>query len=426
MSMIAQYVHKAIETATPWLVGTAVGFFLLWLAMLIQEKKPFAKELKWFSGLAPLHKFIVVCTVCFFTLWGGSKERGILPSGLIDDISSTVSRVVETIQLRTLPENVASNAFAVTDFAVDSQGKVTAFGLEWASNLFENVDSRNIDLFMSTNLAVNGWFPLGRYLMPQGTNSYAFTVSSNDVSLAYRPIYVDSFCRMAFFRFGLDFDSDGDSLTDSYESFVSFTDPSNPDTDGDGLSDAQELDVGTGTNPLLYDTDGDGVGDGDEIAAGSSPHSADTDGDGLLDVAELGTMTPLTEDDFMWFDMSGGTDMLTRYSTWDSGSEIIPLTSEIVINNVCYTNARICVDGTVYLLCPTNSGSTDYCNYSSNLRNTWWSKTHLTIALCSSDLYARTSDWRSKILYGNVESEGRTFDVVEYRNIGHWNYYQTN
>ena len=424
--MIAQYVHKAIETATPWLVGTAAGFFLLWLAMLIQEKKPFAKELKWFSGLAPLHKFIVVCTVCFFTLWGGSKERGILPSGLIDDISSTVSRVVETIQLRTLPENVASNDFAVTDFAVDSQGKVTAFGLEWASNLFENVDSRNIDLFMSTNLAVNGWFPLGRYLMPQGTNSYAFTVSSNDVSLAYRPIYVDSFCRMAFFRFGLDFDSDGDSLTDSYESFVSFTDPSNPDTDGDGLSDAQELDVGTGTNPLLYDTDGDGVGDGDEIAAGSSPHSADTDGDGLLDVAELGTMTPLTEDDFMWFDMSGGTDMLTRYSTWDSGSEIIPLTSEIVINNVCYTNARICVDGTVYLLCPTNSGSTDYCNYSSNLRNTWWSKTHLTIALCSSDLYARTSDWGSKILYGNVESEGRTFDVVEYRNIGHWNYYQTN
>ena len=279
MSMIAQYVHKAIEAATPWLVGTAVGFFLLWLAMLIREKKPFAKELKWFSGLAPLHKFIVVCAVSFFTLWGGSKERGILPSGLIDDISSTVSRVVETIQLRTLPENVASNAFAVTDFAVDSQGKETAFGLEWASNLFENVDSRNIDLFMSTNLAVNGWFPLGRYLMPQGTNSYAFTVSSNDVALAYRPIYVDSFCRMAFFRFGLDFDSDGDSLTDSYESFVSFTDPSNPDTDGDGLSDSQELSAGIATNPLLYDTDGDGVGDGDEIAAGSNPHSADSDGE---------------------------------------------------------------------------------------------------------------------------------------------------
>ena len=162
MNMIAQYVHKAIEAATPWLVGTAVGFFLLWLAMLIREKKPFAKELKWFFSLTPLHKFIVICTVSFFTLWGGSKERGILPSGLIDDISSTMTRVVETIQLRTLPKNISSNAFAVTDFAVDSQDKATAFGVGWASNLFENVDSRNVDVFMSTNLAVNGWFPLGR------------------------------------------------------------------------------------------------------------------------------------------------------------------------------------------------------------------------------------------------------------------------
>ena len=75
---------------------------------------------------------------------------------------------------------------------------------------------------------------------------------------------------MAFFRFGLDFDSDGDGLTDAYENFVSFTDPSNPDTDGDGLSDLQELSASIATNPLLCDTDGDGVGDGDEIAAGSN------------------------------------------------------------------------------------------------------------------------------------------------------------
>ena len=58
---------------------TAVGFFLLWLAMFIREKKPFAKELKWFFNLTPWHKFIVICVFCFFTLWGGSKERGILP-----------------------------------------------------------------------------------------------------------------------------------------------------------------------------------------------------------------------------------------------------------------------------------------------------------------------------------------------------------
>ena len=99
--IIAQYVHKAIEAATPWLVGTAAGFFALWLIMLCYKAKPLAKELKWFFSLTPLHKFVVICTVSFFTLWGGSKERGILPSGLIDDISSTMTRVDETIQLRT-------------------------------------------------------------------------------------------------------------------------------------------------------------------------------------------------------------------------------------------------------------------------------------------------------------------------------------
>ena len=153
---ILHSIQKGINAATPWLVGTAAGLFALWLIMLCCKAKPFAKELKWFFSLTPLHKFVVICTVSFFTLWGGSKERGILPSGLMDDISSTMTRVVETIQLRTLPESISSNAFAVTDFAVDSQDKATAFGVEWASNLFENVDSRNVDLFMSTNLAVNG------------------------------------------------------------------------------------------------------------------------------------------------------------------------------------------------------------------------------------------------------------------------------
>ena len=417
--MIAQYVHKAIEAATPWLVGTAAGLFVLWLIMLCYKAKPFAKELKWFFSLTPLHKFVVICTVSFFTLWGGSKERGILPSGLMDDISSTMTRVVETIQLRTLPENISSNAFAVTDFAVDSQDKATAFGVGWASNLFENVDSRNVDLFMSTNLAVNGWFLLGRYLMPTGTNSYEFTVSSNDVALAYRPLYVDSFSRMAFFRFGLDFDSDGDGLTDAYENFVSFTDPSNPDTDGDWLSDSQELFASIATNPLLHDTDGDGVGDGDEIAAGSNPHSSDTDGDGLPDVAEIGTMTAQTEEGFMWFDMSGGTDLLASSSTEDERTWTIALPQNAVINEICHTNALVCMNGVIHLLCPTNSGGTHYSGYSSsNLSNYEWSAMHVTVALCNSDLYARKIEWGSKILYGNVESDGRTFGVVEYRNIG--------
>ena len=417
--LIVQHVSKSGTVMTPWLIGAAAGFLLIWLILLVLEKRTFAKTLKWFSGLAPLHKFIVVCSVCLFALWGGSKERG-SPSGSVGGISPAESRVVEVAQLRTLPEDVASNTFAVTDFVVDSQGMEAAFEVGWVSNLFEDVDSRNVDLFMSTNLAANDWFPLGRYLMPQGTNSYAFTVSSNDVAFAYRPIYVDSFSRMAFFRFGLDFDSDGDGLTDSYENIVSLTDPSNPDTDGDGLSDAQELAVSIGTDPLLYDTDGDGVGDGDEISAGSNPRSGDTDGDGLSDVVELGAMTALTDENFMWFDLSGGTDLLAANSTADGNTWQIALPQNAVINNVCHTNALVCMNGVVHLLCPTNSGGTRYsdCGYSGGLSNTQWSAMHVTIALFNADLYARTAEWDSKVLYGSVESGGRMFGVVEYRNVG--------
>lgn len=69
---IAQCVNKVIEAATPWLVGTAAGFFALWLIMLCYKTKPFAKELKWFFSLTPWHKFIVICTVSFFTLWSAN------------------------------------------------------------------------------------------------------------------------------------------------------------------------------------------------------------------------------------------------------------------------------------------------------------------------------------------------------------------
>lgn len=423
---ICLYFNKVMNAATPWLVGTTVGFFILWLVLLCRKARPFAREIKWFCGLGPLHKCIVVGAFCFFTLWGGSKERGILPSGMTDGRSSALSRVAETVPLRTLPENVASNALAVMDFAIDPHGKTTAFEVAWATNLFESIDSRNIDLFMSTNLSVRGWFPLGCHLMPSDTNSCAFAVTSNDVAAAYRSTYVDSFSRMAFFRFGLDFDSDGDGLTDAYENFVSFTDPSRPDTDGDGLSDSQELAADIGTDPLLYDTDGDGVGDGDEVAAGANPRSVDTDGDGLSDAQEFGAMTALKGEEFMWFDMSGGMDLLSGSETKDSGSWVVPLSMETVVNGGCHTNIRVCVDGTVYLLCPTNSTSSDYCNFSGNLRNSRWSRTHLAIAVCSSDLYARTTDWGSGIFYGSVASGGRTFDVVEYRNLGHWNYRQSN
>ena len=288
--VFVQLLQRIVAAAMPWLVGLAAGFFVLWIILLCREAKPFEERIKWFGGLAFLKKSAVVAAICLFTLWGGSKERSVPSSGPIDDIPSSMARVAETVQLRTLPESVPPDAFAVTDFAVDPQEKIAAFEVAWESNLFDSVDSRHVDLFMSTNLSVCGWFPVGCYLMPAYADSHAFTVASNDVMAAYRQIYVDSFSRTAFFRFGLDFDSDGDGLTDSYENLVSLTDPSSPDTDGDGMPDGWE--ALNGLDPLADDSGGDSDGDGlanlREYGLGTSPVSADTDGDGLSDGAETG------------------------------------------------------------------------------------------------------------------------------------------
>ena len=401
-------IQKGINAATPWLVGTAAGFFLLWLALLIREKKPFERELKWFAALTPFGKSAVMLMLGFFTWWGGAKERGSSSPGANDDVSPTPSRVVETVQPRSLPEEISTNALAITEFEIDQTNRTAYFVTRWATNLFDYTDSRNLYLFSSTNLQERQWMPLGPFLMPLGTNSYGFAVTSNNVDVAMRPWFLDTFNGIGFYRFGVDIDSDGDGLTDSYENLVSLTNPFNPDTDADGLTDLQELAANIGTDPLLYDTDGDGVGDGDEIAAGSNPHSADTDGDGLLDVAEIGAMTALSEENFMWFDMSGGTDLLASSSspTADENTWSIALPHEARINNVCHTNALVCMNGVVHLLCPTNSGGTHYSGYNySNLSNYEWSAMHVTVALCNSDLYARKAEWGSKILYGSIESD---------------------
>ena len=415
--IIAQYVHKAIEAATPWLVGTAAGFFVLWLIMLCYKAKPFAKELKWFFSLTPLHKFVVICTVSFFTLWGGSKERGILPSGLIDDISATVSRVAETVQPRSLPEDISTKALAVTDFAVDTPNQTVTMEVTCATNLFDYTDSRYLDVFMSTNLANNHYLWIRDFPMPVGTNSHVVSISESADDTESQTAFTNAFGDKAFFIVGADIDSDGDGLTDTYETRTSFTNPLKADTDGDGIPDGQELSSWIGTNPLLYDTDGDGVGDGDEIAAGSNPLTGDSDGDGLSDAAELGSMTACVDDNFLWFDLSDATGLIESSST-SYGEWPIALSQAHVINDTSYTNAMVQLDGTVHLLCPTNvNGRASECDYGT-LSNSQYSSSHVTIALCGTSLYAKTDEWGSQILHGAVQSDGKDYTVVEYRNIG--------
>ena len=93
-------------------------------------------------------------------------------------------------------------------------------------------------------------------------------------------------------------DSDGDTLTDSYE-LSNGLDPEDPDPDGDGLTDAQELLYYT--NPFAADSDGDGLNDRIETIEGwlilydgvnttriwSDPNIVDADDDTLTDLEEF-------------------------------------------------------------------------------------------------------------------------------------------
>jgi len=83
------------------------------------------------------------------------------------------------------------------------------------------------------------------------------------------------------------FDSDGDGLSDDYESRVPGLNASVADTDGDGLNDKEETQT-TKTDPTKSDTDGDGLNDKEEIYTYmTNPKRPDTDSDGLTDYEEV-------------------------------------------------------------------------------------------------------------------------------------------
>ena len=101
--MIVQLVQRVFSAITPWLVVAAAVFFVLWLVVLCCKASPFAKVLNWFFFFFFLRKFIAVSVFGFLTFWGGSKGRGPLPYGSMDDLYSTLHRSVESVQPRLLP-----------------------------------------------------------------------------------------------------------------------------------------------------------------------------------------------------------------------------------------------------------------------------------------------------------------------------------
>jgi hypothetical protein len=189
-------------------------------------------------------------------------------------------------RIQALPGDAAGHEYSITDFSLDHVDRTARFVISWADGLFTHTLTRNLYLYASTNLAERRWSLLGVFPVPVSAISpYALTVTQNSVFEAMRPRFLDTFGGAGFYRFEIDLDSDGDSLSDARERELG-TDPNLEDTDGDGIADGVEVNI-HGTNPVLADTDGDGLTDFDELLHGTSQTNRDSDGDGLLDGWEV-------------------------------------------------------------------------------------------------------------------------------------------
>ena len=394
------YIQAALVRAVPWLIGAAVVCFLLGFAV---QSRPLAREWRLIRGLTPFRKFAVLVVLAFFTLWGGSKDFSLSPGHLLDVIlpDGETEHTNETVQ------NVEPTGFAVTGFAVDSVRNELTFELAWPTNFFASANSRDVDLFMSTNLMERRWTPLGSWTMPSETNVCVLTLSP----------FLAVFGGMAFFRFGLDFDTDADGLTDAYEAFVSLTDPNNPDTDGDGLPDGWE--VAYGLNPHVDDSaadfDDDGISNWREYELGTSPVAADTDGDGLSDREEVGWWeyaNPLPV-----FDVLGGTNLLQSSRWYNNDTFVVPLPFTLRCAGYVHTNLTVGVCGMVGLMQAREGNYPFPVSYANqNLVNYTVNRYHTAIAAYWDDLYAPQNS-TAQITVADVVTNGLHYAVVEYANI---------
>ena len=418
IDLIVQSVQNAVDMLTPLLVGISAVFFVLWLASLCRKSTPLAKGIARFRDLTPLRKLALFVLVGLFTLWGGSKD-GVSPQSTpTNGIPPALPQISAPVQLRTLPEEVATNALAITGFGIDLTNRTAHFETRWASNLFDHADSSDFCLFASTNLLERRWVPLGVFAMPTGTNSCAFTVATNNLDAAVVPWFLDTLNGAGFYRLGIDFDSDGDGLTDACERYWTLTDPLTPDSDQDGMPDLWEY--RNGLDPLSDDSGGDPDGDGltniSEYRLGTDAQRSDTDDDGLLDCQETpGIVTGVAEN---WMDTSRGVSLLSMLpvSKWDKGTVTVPLPFPLLVLGKNCTNITVCVDGWVALVSPGELPPSTTFNTAYNFETHSMPGAHLLVAGYWDDLKAY-EDSNSDIIFAEVHDGRNRLCVVEYRNM---------
>jgi hypothetical protein len=114
--------------------------------------------------------------------------------------------------------------------------------------------TNRLEVATIASLGPTGWTPLPPLILTEGRESCIWTDTVSGASGSAR-----------FYTVGnIDYDSDGDVLSDARETKVYGTLPDSTDTDVDGLSDGFEV-LTIQSNPLQYDTDGDTLGDGNEV-----------------------------------------------------------------------------------------------------------------------------------------------------------------
>ena len=281
-----------------------------------------------------------------------------------------------------------------------------------------------LEIYARHDLTTNGWEGVGTASVEAGAENVIV-----ELPYVYLP---NGWMNSMFFVLGLCTDTDNDGLSDAFERLVAHTDPGLADSDIDGMPDGWELGMGldpasdTDGNGATDDLDNDSICNLDEYRCGTHPNKTDTDGDGLDDRIEIGFVEELRGADFVWLDTAGHTSVLGTGSSCDRVTTKIPLPFGVEVNGVCYTNAQMDLDGLVTLINPNNQSASigSGYDYSSALSNRLWSASHITIAAYNADCYARPdiSEWGSDLTYGAVTTNGENYTVIEYRNVGHYNF----
>lgn len=134
-----------------------------------------------------------------------------------------------------------------------------------------------------------------------------------------------------------------------------------------------------------------------------------TDGDYFTDREELGDAEVCPAEEYLWFDISSsGTDLLFPYYQRADLEADVDFPSPHVFNGIAYSGARVGLDGCVYFKdAALTRINTDACP---------------CVHLFGVEPMADAWNWGSGVYFWTVVSNGQTYDVIEYLNIGMYEY----